>query len=427
MSTNRFVPRAYHAWIISLFVIAYEYLLQNAIHYAITPLSIDFAMHQGQIHDILMIFFYVYIVTELPLGILLDKIGSRRILTMTTLVSSLSAIVLALSHISSVIFIGRFILGVSSGGAILASFLLIMAWFETNIPSFYMGISFSVVIFSSTIASVHLSQWFPASHWRLLFIIFAVLGLLLCVWIWKVLRDHPPMQISARDRQSKESNTLLQAAILVLKEPSLWLNNLIAGLLYVPLILFSSSWCRAYLCQYAHISLASANVMIDILFIGAIIGIPLIGLFSDYLKLRRLPLLICSICLLISFLILVKNSTLPKWDIAGLMFVIGFMSGSFILCFSIMRESIPQYHLGFGFATTHMSCLALAVFVFLEAIFEVLKIQGNINPETLALSTVPEDFKFAIVIIACGIGLASILSFFVKETYGTPDFWSNHI
>src|SRR3990167_10225734 len=90
---------------------AYEYLLR------ITPSAMEFALrsHFGLAATgfglLSSIYYYAYVPMQLPVGILMDRFGPRRLLTFACLVCVIGTFMFANTSSMSIAMIGRFLVG----------------------------------------------------------------------------------------------------------------------------------------------------------------------------------------------------------------------------------------------------------------------------------------------------------------------------
>ena len=80
-----------------------------------------FALDGEQMGNLAASYFYAYFIMQIPMGILLDRFGPRRVMTISIFLCALGALILSQSHLLLFAGAGRFITGI---GAAVASDVL---------------------------------------------------------------------------------------------------------------------------------------------------------------------------------------------------------------------------------------------------------------------------------------------------------------
>jgi MFS family permease len=115
----------------------------------------------------------------------------------------------------------------------------------------------------------------------------------------------------------------LRAAISNLQN---WLAGLYTCLLSLPILVLGALWGNLYLTQMRGLNQLDASYVIMVLYIGMIIGSPLIGWFSDWIKHRRMPMFIGGVAYLSLLLFLIYFPQINKDYLIVLFFGLGFLS-----------------------------------------------------------------------------------------------------
>ncbi len=112
----------------SLFFMSQFYRVSNAV---IAPHLIqDLALDTKAIGLISASFFYAFAATQIPISLLLDKIGARRMMTVLSLVGVVGAVLFSLADSMMTSVMGRVLLGVGMACNLMGPYKLIATWFS---------------------------------------------------------------------------------------------------------------------------------------------------------------------------------------------------------------------------------------------------------------------------------------------------------
>jgi MFS family permease len=200
-----------------------------------------------------------------------------------------------------------------------------------------------------------------------------------------------------------------RALATVFRNPQSILCGMIAGLLFLPTTIFDMIWGVRYLQEARGFDYASAVLRSSMVPIGWIIGCPLLGFVSDRIG-RRKPVIIAGGVVLLAALawILFARSALFPPYVVGL--VAGMASGAAMLPYTVIKEANPPEASGtatgvVNFLNFTFSALLIPVFGWI-----MLRVSGGLPQMQL------EHYQTTFTPLLFGVGLAILLTFFLKET-----------
>jgi sugar phosphate permease len=211
---------------------------------------------------------------------------------------------------------------------------------------------------------------------------------------------------------------LVSGLLTVLRNPQIWLNGLIGFLLYLSLSAFAELWGISYLEQARGLSKTHAAYANSLIFLGWASGAPLWGWFSDYIRLRRFPILMGSVLafIVVCFLIYMPNLSMAEIDV--LSFLFGLMCSAQVIVFAVCREVTSIKIAGTAIALTNMFVMIGGNF-FQPIIGKLLdfKWMGTLSDGIRTYS--PAAYQYALSILPISLFLTTLIAlFFVRETYG---------
>lgn len=135
---------AWIIWSIALIFYAYQYILRVMPNIMLDSITKQFNIDATVFGQYSGIYYIGYCLMHLPIGILLDKYGPRKIMTLCTLLTVMGLLPLIFSNTTTHLIIGRFLIGMGSSAAILGVFKIIRLAFEER--QFTKMLSLSVMI-----------------------------------------------------------------------------------------------------------------------------------------------------------------------------------------------------------------------------------------------------------------------------------------
>jgi MFS transporter, ACS family, D-galactonate transporter len=149
---------------------------------------------------------WTYALCQLPVGVLLDKFGVRRIGRISTFLWSIASFSASIAPGIPSLFAARFLLGVGEAPTFPANAKAIGLWFPARKRGFATAIFDSAAKFSSVIGVPLLGVILLRIGWRASFALTGVISLLYFALFWKLYRDpDDDPSLSASDRRFIDS------------------------------------------------------------------------------------------------------------------------------------------------------------------------------------------------------------------------------
>jgi sugar phosphate permease len=205
----RVIPTAFVMYTIA-------YIDRTNISMALPSMSKALHMTPTQAGDAVGIFFWGYLLLQIPGGYLAERWSAKRFVSVLLVAWGISAVGCGLVRTARQFEVMRFLLGVSEGGVWPATLVLLAHWFpraeRARANGYWMLCQPAAVIFASPLSGWILDHW----DWRVLLI---VEGALPFVWLaawWRFIDDHPAQAgwMAAGERQRLESTLLEDTAEL---------------------------------------------------------------------------------------------------------------------------------------------------------------------------------------------------------------------
>ena len=259
-------------------IIAYIDRTNLAIALASTEFKQFFALSDTGRGLLNSVFFWSYTVMQIPVGLLVDRFGVKRPLTISFVLWCLVAAATAMAGAFWELVALRLLLGVAEAALFPAG----LAWLANNIDERQRGLAAGIFVSGSkwgpAIASP-LATWLILGYgWRTMFFLLGVGGL---VWVipWMLLAgaDHPdirPLQ-AVTQRVEASFGELFRTR-------AMW-ATLIGTFCYNYFLFFSLTWMPAYLVESRNLTLSSMSIYTMFSFAGTGTVAILAGAAADWM------------------------------------------------------------------------------------------------------------------------------------------------
>ncbi len=398
----------------SLFFLSQFYRVSNAV---IAPLLIeDLSLDTKSIGLISASFFYAFALTQIPISLLLDKLGPRSMMTALSMIGVLGAVIFSWADTLMIGAAGRALLGVGMACNLMGSYKLLTLWFSPRIFASLAGIFVAVGSIGNMVATTPLVILVAQMGWRSGFRLIAFINLLLTFLFYFVVRDRPLAGPSASELTATGMNIgqAVNNLRMLFKQKDYWIISLATFARYGIFAAFQALWAGPYLMEVAGLSALTTGNLILLLNVGMITGSPFWGTLSDRIFKTRKWLIIggtISIALTIILLATIPADS-PIYVLGLLFFCFGFFNATGVLMYPHIKELMPAA----------MSGAAMTGINFFTMIGPAIFLQGlGTLMQTLypAASRGPDAFNAAFLLCLVCLLTVAALYFCTKEKQGT--------
>ncbi|WP_184284856.1 MFS transporter [Microbacterium ginsengiterrae] len=134
----------------------------------------------------------VYGGMQIPVGVLLDRYGSRPIMAIGIVLMALGQLVMALSPSIGIALVARVLLGAGDAAVFPAALRLVATWFPAQRGPLMMQLTGQLGQLGQLVALVPVAALLHATSWTITFGSIAGLGILFAVLVWALVRNRPP-------------------------------------------------------------------------------------------------------------------------------------------------------------------------------------------------------------------------------------------
>ena len=295
-------------------------------------------------------YFYVYTLLQIPVGVLADTFGPRRLLTAGSLVAGAGSLLFAFAPVWEIAAAGRTLVGVGVSVAFIAVLKVNAVWFPANRFATLNGATMFAGNMGAVIAGAPLAWVVTRASWRGVFVALAALSVALGIASWFVVRDRPEDVGFAPVNPGKEGGGPRQAWTLALRQvlanpatwPGFFVNLGIGG----TFLAFAGLWAVPYLVEVHGMGQVAAAQHASALLLGVAMGALLIGAVSDRLGSRRGVMRIYALLYTLSWTPWVLNVRWPLPATLAWFALMGLLIPGFTLTWAVAKEVNRPEHSG---------------------------------------------------------------------------------
>ena len=294
-------------------------------------------------------YFYVYTVLQIPVGVLADTLGPRKILATGSAIAAAGSLLFALAPAWEIAAVGRTLVGIGVSVAFISILKLSAVWFAPERFATLAGVTMFAGNLGAVIAGAPLAWIVTQTSWRAVFVALAILSALLAVATWLKVRDrpedlglpaaHPPMPSAAHVPWRT-------AIVRVLANPATWppfvVNFGVAG----SFLAFAGLWAVPYLQQVHGMTRVDAAQHSSLMLLGVAFGSIGIGLLSDRLRSRRGVMRVAVLLYTLSWAPWLLHVQWPTWATLAWFLLMGLLIPGFTLSWTIAKEANPPQYSG---------------------------------------------------------------------------------
>ena len=163
-----------------------------------TGLRAAFGMSAGQLGILLSAFTWSYGLTQIPIGLLLDRIGVKWIMRVTSILWGVATLLTAIVSGFGLIIVTRLLLGVAEAPAIVSSQKATGYWFPRHERGLCTSAFDGAAKFSNVIGLPLMSLVVSGFGWRGAFVVSGLVSLLFAIAYWLIYRNPKEMRDAGR-------------------------------------------------------------------------------------------------------------------------------------------------------------------------------------------------------------------------------------
>lgn len=407
-------PLRWAIWALAATFYLYEYFLRVFPSVIIPDLMRAFSVNATAVGALSAFYFYIYAPFQLPVGMITDRFGARRLLALAAFTAGVGTFFFGIADSYWTAAAGRFMMGAGSSFGFVGLIYVCSHWFAEKQRGILIGLGNTVGMIGAILGQGPLEIGIERIGWRACLTIMAIFALVLAGLIFLVVRNDPPEVAKAQKKKPIHMGTLWKNLHIVAKNGQSWLNAIISLFFYMTTATFAGLWGIPFVHTKFNVSVETAGFAVSMVFFGWAIGGPLLGAFSDRISQKKSIISLTNFLGFILMSVVVFMPTLSENILFVLFFLVGFISAGQLLTFSYCIDINPRLAKGTAIAFTNFIVVVGAVILqpFVGYLLD-LNWTGELLDKARIYSL--KDYTIAMSCFPASFLIAFFLSFFLKK------------
>lgn len=338
---------------------------------------------------------------QIPVGMLLDRWGSRPIITIGMLLMAAGQLAMALSPSVGVAIFARVLIGAGDAAVFPSVLRLVATWFPAQRAPIMVQMTGIVGQSGQLLSLMPVAGLLHATTWTITFGSIAGLGVFFTILVFLIIRNHPPertadVSVNTDTGAIKVVTSSIDTGVGIRAawaQPgtrlAFWshFTTPFAGTAFMLL------WGIPFLTAGEGLSVAQAAGVTSVyVFVGMAVG-PIMGELSRRIPNRRSRALVLPAVLIqmgVWLAVIIWPGTAPLWLLYGLAVALGLGGPASMIAFDHARTHNPAHRLSTATGITNVGGF-LAALIAVFSIGVALDLQGAGTPDTYSL----DAFRFA--------------------------------
>lgn len=242
MSQERPTPNVWHSyliWFLASVFYAYQYVIRVLPNVIMPQITEKFQADAGDFGQFSSAYYIGYALFHVPLGLMLDRMGPRMLLSGCVLLTALGVAPLLYAEHWIYAVVGRFLVGIGSSAAILGCFKIIRMSFPAARFTRMLGFSVTIGVLGGIYGGQPLYMLMAAFGWQHVITSTILLGAALALTLFLCVPATPPI--------TGPAPVLLKDIGGLMKNPRVISLCIFGGLMVAPVEGFADAWGTSFL------------------------------------------------------------------------------------------------------------------------------------------------------------------------------------
>jgi sugar phosphate permease len=384
------------------YFLSYVFRTVNAV---LSPhLASELALEARDLGILTGAYFIAFAAFQLPLGILLDRFGPRRVQAGLLLVAALGAGLFAVGHSLIALTLARALIGFGVSGCLMAGFKALVVWFPRDRLPLFNGLFMVSGGLGAIAAATPVELALQITDWRGVFLLLTVATVAVSAAIFLLAPKDPiPAAGQSLSDLLKGIGEIFRAPLFIRLAP-------MTGLAQGVYLSYLSLWTGAWLRDVDGLNARDAADHVLIAATAMSVGYLSVGVIADRLGKRGIPTMAVAVGGMVLFMgmqaLIVAGAPIPP---AVAWFLFGYLGTSCSSIYAVLSQNLPL-HLS-GRSNTAINLLAfLAAFLMQSGVGSLLDLLGPL-PGGRAT---PEAHRMALGLLV-GLQICGVAWFWFKR------------
>ena len=298
-----------------------------------TELMRDFSVGATALGSLSAFYFYAYASIQLPVGMLTDRFGPRKLMSGAAALCAIATVGFAMSDSMLLASISRALIGATVAFGFVGTLAIAGYWFKPGQFATLAGIVQAVGMCGGIFGQAPLRYVVETFGWRGMMLILALVAIVLSVLLYFLVPRRSDAQ-----RKVTVHTRVMDGLKQVAANPQTWICALIGFGLASIMLGFGGLWAVPWLTNVHGYSTTQAAGIASMIFVSWALFSPAVGWASDRIG-RRNPIMIigATVCLL-AFSAVVFATPDSTAVLVTLIFITGLGGCTMTICFTAVKE-----------------------------------------------------------------------------------------
>jgi len=406
------------AWLIWAFVTLfyfYEYFLRTAPSVMENELSHFFSISAAGLGSLIGAYYYTYAPLQIVAGVAMDRYGGRKVVPLAVLLCAIGSWLFTMPNLG-IALLGRMLIGAGSACGFISVIFIATNWIPRQHLALLTGLTQTLGMLGAILGQKYVVLLMQNHIWQTVWQQCVVAGIGLAIILFFIIPKRP-VHVQQRIKAQGYAHVLQNLKLVVCNKQT-WLAGIFGGCIFLPTTVLAMIWAVPFFESAYHLSLQKVTSLTSILFIGWIIGSPLMGFISDRLGSRKYVMVLGVLLTFLCVLAIVYIPNLPYYLLLALMFLIGIFSGTELVAIAFTCEANPIFAKGAAIGITNF-----IIFTFSAILSPLVGVLLNRITGAHALITA-QDYQLSFLIIPVCLLLALICILYATEPEAKQDILS---
>ena len=281
-------------------------------------------------------YFLAAMAVQLPLGVALDRYGPRPVQVACMTLAAAGAMVFALASTPTELFVGRTLIGLGVGSALMAGLKAIVIWFPKERVALLNGCFIGLGALGALLASAP-TEWLLANHtWRDLFVMLAAASLMVACMVLLAVPSRP-------DAPAASSTMPAVGLRQIYADVRFWRLAPLAALVVGTAWSMQGLWIAPWLSDVALLPPGAIAEQLFYMALALCVGAVGLGILADRLRRRSVgPEVLLAVVALL--LVIAEMSLAFNWSLPSLLplAIVGVVGAGTTLSYTVTANLFPK-------------------------------------------------------------------------------------
>lgn len=416
-SKQKITSKSWVVWGIAAIFYLYEMILRVSPSVMTNDIMVSFNATSTTLGVLISFYYYAYTLFQLPCGVILDKLGPRNLIGLSTILCALGSLLFASTDQIYIAQIGRFLIGAGSACAFISCLQISASMFPKKYFPILAGTTNMMGTLGAMFGGMPVAKAVNAIGWQHTTYWLSALGVVILILVFIFIPNKMEKNTAASNSKKLENATLsiTRAVGKIMGNSQIILSGIIAGFMYLPISAVAELWGVPFFMVKYGINNEQASIVSAMVYIGYAIGSVAMAFFARKIASYMNTIKISSVSVALLFFPLIFGT--ENMSIAMVtVFLIGLFTGSQVINFTCAKNNSDASISGTTLAFTNAIVMLIgSIFQPLLGVMLDLFWDGKVSEVGTRIYEIGCYQKALLTIPICLL-IAYLLSLFVRET-----------